>query len=289
MGDYAIVTDSSCDLPAEIAEELGVTVLPLSFAIGGKEYRNYPDQREMPLQDFYARLRAGERATTSAVNVESFKGAMEPLLQEGKDVLVLAFSSSLSNTCNAAQMACRELSEQYPDRKVLCVDTLAASLGQGMLVYYAVQQKQKGQSAEEVKDWAEQNRLRMCHWFTVDDLNHLKRGGRISAATALFGSMLNIKPVLHMDDAGHLAAMGKARGRRASLDALVDRMEQTTEKPEEQVVFISHGDAPDDAEYVSSEVKRRMGVKRVVIGEIGPVIGAHGGPGTLALFFFGHR
>jgi DegV family protein with EDD domain len=214
---------------------------------------------------------------------------MEPLLQEGKDVLVLAFSSSLSNTCNAAQMACRELSEQYPGRKVLCVDTLAASLGQGMLVYYAVQQKQKGRSAEEVKAWAEQNRLRMCHWFTVDDLNHLKRGGRISAATALFGSMLNIKPVLHMDDAGRLAAMGKARGRRASLDALVDRMEQTAEKPEDQVVFISHGDSPDDAEYVSSEVKRRMGVKRVVIGEIGPVIGAHAGPGTLALFFFGSR
>lgn len=289
MDNFAIVTDSSCDLSAPMAEELELSVLPLSFSIGGKEYLNYLDGREMPLSDFYAHLRAGELSTTAAVNVESFISATEPLLQQGKDVLNIAFSSGLSNTCNAAQMACRELAEKYPERKVYCVDTLSASLGQGMLVYYAVQQKRAGKSIEEVRDWLEQNKLHLCHWFTVDDLNHLKRGGRISAATALIGSMLNIKPVLHVDDEGHLISMGKARGRRASLDALADRMEQTAIDPQEQVVFISHGDSPEDAEYLAAEVKRRMGVKEVIANTIGPVIGSHSGPGTMALFFLGKQ
>ncbi|HEX3017866.1 MAG TPA: DegV family protein [Caproicibacter sp.] len=290
MNDFAIITDSSCDLSAKMAEELELTVLPLSFHMGEKEYLNYLDGRDMSFVNFYARLRAGEPSTTAAVNVETFAGAIEPVLQTGKDALVIAFSSGLSNTCNAAQMACAELAEKYPQRKVLCVDSLAASLGQGMLVYYAVQQKRVGKSLEEVRDWVEQNRLHLCHWFTVDDLNHLKRGGRISAATALIGSMLNIKPVLHVDDEGHLISMGKARGRKASLDALVDKMEQSAVNPQEQVVFLSHGDSQQDAEYVASEVKRRMGVKDVVINYVGPVIGSHSGPGTMALFFFGtHR
>lgn len=290
MNDFAIITDSSCDLSAQMAEELELTVLPLSFHMGEKEYLNYLDGRDMSFENFYARLRAGEPSTTAAVNVETFAGAIEPVLQTGKDALVIAFSSGLSNTCNAAQMACAELAEKYPEQKVMCVDSLAASLGQGMLVYYAVQQKRAGKSLEEVRDWVEQNRLHLCHWFTVDDLNHLKRGGRISAATALIGSMLNIKPVLHVDDEGHLISMGKARGRKASLDALVDKMEQSAVNPQEQVVFLSHGDSQQDAEYVASEVKRRMGVKDVVINYVGPVIGSHSGPGTMALFFFGtHR
>lgn len=289
MNDFAIVTDSSCDLSAEMADELELTVLPLSYSMGGKEYLNYLDGRDMSIQDFFARLRAGEPSSTAAVNVESFLGATEPLLQAGKDVLNIAFSSGLSNTFNAAQMACRELAEKYPERKIYCVDTLSASLGQGMLVYYAVQKKREGKSIEEVRDWLEQNKLHLCHWFTVDDLNHLKRGGRISAATALIGSMLNIKPVLHVDDEGHLVSMGKARGRRASLDALVDHMEQTVTDPQEQVVFLSHGDSRQDAEYVASEVKRRLGVKDVVINFVGPVVGSHSGPGTMALFFFGAK
>ena len=187
-------------------------------------------------------------------------------------------------------MACEELAAKYPGRKVFCVDTLCASLGQGMIIYYAVQQKRKGKSIEEVRDWVEQNRLHLCHWFTVDDLNHLKRGGRISPAMAFIGGMLNFKPVMHVDDAGHLAPVGKVRGRRASLDALVDHMEQTALEPRTQTVFISHGDTPQDAEYVASEVKRRLGVQHVVINDVGPVIGTHSGPGTMALFFFGtHR
>jgi DegV family protein with EDD domain len=290
MNDYAIVTDSSCDLPAELAEELELTVLPLSFEIDGKEYLNYLDGRSMTFHEYYERLRKGEPARTAAVNVDAFIGAIEPLLKAGKDVLVPAFSSGLSNTCNAARMACEEMSAKYPNRKVICVDTLCGSLGQGMIVYYAVQKKREGMSIEEVRDWLEQNKLRLCHWFTVDDLMHLKRGGRVSPAVAFIGSMLNFKPIMHVDDNGKLAVVSKVRGRKASLDALVDRMEQSVVSPETQTVFLSHGDTPEDAEYVASEVKRRLGVKKVIVNYVGPVIGTHSGPGTMALFFFGsHR
>ena len=289
MNDYAIVTDSSCDLPAELAEELELTVLPLSFEIGGKEYLNYLDGREMSLHDYYERLRAKEPARTAAVNVDSFVGAIEPILKTGKDVLLPAFSSGLSNTSNAARMACEELAAKYPERKVLCVDTLCASLGQGLILYSAVQKKREGKSIEEVRDWLEQNKLHLCHWFTVDDLMHLKRGGRISPAVAFIGGMLNFKPVMHVDDEGKLAPVGKVRGRKASLDALVDHMEQSAVEPQTQTVFISHGDTPEDAEYVASEIKRRLGTTNFVINTIGPVIGTHSGPGTIALFFYGKQ
>jgi DegV family protein with EDD domain len=289
MADYVIITDSSCDLPGDLAKELEIVVLPLSFHIGGKDYRNYLDEREMPIQEFYRLIRAGESCTTAAVNVDSYKRAMEPLLRQGKDILDIAFSSGLSATCNSAKIACRELAEEYPERKIFVVDTLAASLGQGLLVYHAAKRRQAGESIEEVRDWVEQNKLHLCHWFTVDDLNHLKRGGRISSATALFGTMLNIKPVMHVDDEGHLIPVGKTRGRRASLDALADHMEDTAIDPASQIVFISHGDCPEDANYLASEIKRRIGVKNFVIGNVGPVIGTHSGPGTMALFFFGTR
>jgi EDD domain protein, DegV family len=290
MNDYEIFTDSSCDLPAEMVAELELTVLPLSFNLNGKEYYNYPDGRELSFSDFYAHLRSEENCTTSAVNVEAFASAMEPILQSGKDVLCLAFSSGLSNTYNAAKLACQELAAKYPERKVYAVDTLCASLGQGLLVYLAAQEKRKGKTIEEVRDWAEENKLHLCHWFTVDDLKHLKRGGRISGATALIGTMLNIKPVLHVDNEGHLINVGKVRGRRASLIALVDHMEETAIDPAAQTIFISHGDAQEDAEFVAEEVKRRFGVKTVLINYVGPVIGTHSGPGTMALFFLGtHR
>lgn len=290
MNDFAVVTDSSCDLPAQAAEEMDLTVLPLTFTMGGKEYTNYLDGRELPIRDFYARLRSGEMPHTAAVNLEAFLAALEPLLKAGRDVLVASFSSMLSSTCSTAKLACEELKKKYPERRLFCVDTRAASLGQGMLVDYTVRQKRLGKTIEEVRDWLEENKLRMCHWFTVDDLNHLKRGGRISSAVALIGGMLNVKPVMHVDDTGSLVPVGKVRGRRASLDALVNHMAETAVKPEEQTVYISHGDSPEDAEYVASEVKRRVGVKEVIINHVGPVIGAHSGPGTMALFFFGtHR
>ena len=289
MSDYVLLTDSSADLTAGLVEELGVEVLPLSFHMGEKTYRNWPDDREIDPHDFYDRLRAGEMATTSAVNVSDYTEAVEPLLRAGKDVLVVAFSSGLSATCNSARIAAQELSEQYPDRKIYVVDSLCASLGQGLLVWYAARMKAEGKSMEEVRDWLEENKLHLCHWFTVDDLHFLKRGGRISAATAVLGSMLQIKPVLHVDDEGHLINMGKARGRGASLTALVDHMQETAIHPADQVVFISHGDCLADAEKVADDVKKRFGVKEVVINYVGPVIGAHSGPGTLALFFLGTK
>ena len=233
--------------------------------------------------------RAGEMATTAAVNVADYTSVLEPLLEQGKDVLVLAFSSGLSATYQSSVIAVEELRARFPERKIFTVDTLCASLGQGLLVYLAAKKQQAGASIEEVRDWAEENKLHLCHWFTVDDLHFLKRGGRISAATAVLGSMLHIKPVLHVDDEGHLINMGKARGRGASLTALVDHMEETAIDPASQVVFISHGDCLADAEKVAGDVKKRLGVKEVVINHVGPVIGAHSGPGTLALFFLGSR
>lgn len=287
MNDYVIVTDSSADLTEEWVRELEVQVIPLTFIMDGKSYLNYPDNREMAPDEFYAKLAAGGSATTNAVNVGQAYEAIEPLLQEGKDVLILAFSSGLSTTCNSLQIAASELAEKYPDRKVFAVDTLSASLGQGMLVYNACQQKKAGKTIEEVRDWVEENKLHQCHWFTVNDLFFLKRGGRVSAATAVVGTMLSIKPVLHMDDEGHLINMSKARGRKSSLLALVDKVEELGIDPAEQTMFISHSACPEDARFVADEVKRRYGTKEIRISNIGPVIGAHTGPGCVALFFIG--
>ena len=290
MSDYVIVTDSSADLPGGLVKELGVEVLPLSFTVKGQTCHNYPDDREMDPKEFYRLLREGEAATTAAVNVAEYTSMLEPVLASGKDVLILSFSSGLSATYQSSKIAADELAEQYPDRKIFAVDTLCASLGQGLLVWYAVQEKNKGRSIEEVRDWVEAHRLELCHWFTVDDLHFLKRGGRVSAATAVVGSMLQIKPVMHVDDEGHLINVGKARGRKASLTALVDHMAQTALAPVgEQTVFISHGDCIEDAELVKADVAARFGVKHFVINNVGPVIGAHSGPGTVALFFLGSK
>ncbi|MEG1858650.1 MAG: DegV family protein [Pseudoflavonifractor sp.] len=289
MSEYTIFTDSSADLSAELVKELGVSVLPLTFTIKGQTHENYPDNREMDPKAFYKMLREGEMATTAAVNVGDYTEMLEPTLKAGRDVLILVFSSGLSATYQSACVAAEELSAKYPDRKIYPVDTLCASLGQGLLVWHAARQKKAGKTLEEVRDWVEENKLHLCHWFTVDDLHFLKRGGRISAATAVVGSMLSIKPVMHVDDGGHLVNVTKARGRAASLTALVDRMEETAIDPAGQTVFISHGDCLDEAKKVAEDVKRRFGVKTVVINYVGPVIGAHSGPGTMALFFLGSK
>ena len=287
MSDFVILTDSSADLGADMVQQLDVQVLPLSFSMGQQIYHNYPDNREIDPHAFYQLLRQGEVATTSAVNVAQYTDALEPLLQAGKDVLVLAFSSGLSTTYNSSRIAVEELAEKYPERKLYTVDTLCASLGQGLLVYLAAKLRSEGRSIDEVRDWAEENKLHMCHQFTVDDLHFLKRGGRISATTAVVGSMLQIKPVLHVDNEGHLINIAKARGRQASLKALVDKMEKTAIDPANQVVFISPGDCQEDAHTVEKMVKERFGVKEVYINYVGPVIGAHSGPCTLALFYVG--
>ena len=290
MRDYIIVTDSCCDFPAKMVKELELTVLPLSFTMEGREYRNFPDNRDMDPDVFYGKLRSGLLGTTSAVSPGIFQAAMTPILEAGKDILCISFSSGLSTTYQSAVIAQQELSGTYPDRKIQVIDSLCASLGQGMLVYQAAKLRQAGKSMEEVRDWAEANKLRQCHYFTVNDLFFLKKGGRVSAATAVVGTMLQIKPILHVDDEGHLISIAKARGRRASLTALVDKVGELAEDPASQTMFISNSDCAEDAQFVADEIKQRYGTKEIIINSIGPVIGAHTGPGCVALFFMGkHR
>jgi DegV family protein with EDD domain len=248
---------------------------------------NYPDGHEMDNKQFYKLVRGGQMSTTGQVTVQRFTDIFEPLLNEGYDLLYIAFSSGLSGTYSSSCVAVEELAAKHPERKIYTVDSLAASMGEGLLVYHAVMQKRAGLSIDELKAWVEENRSHLCHWFTVDDLNHLKKGGRVSPAAALFGTMLGIKPVLHVDDEGHLIPMEKVRGRKQSLDALVRHMTETVVNPENQVIFISHGDCLEDAQYVANEVRSKMKVKDVFINFVGPVIGAHSGPGTVALFFLG--
>lgn len=286
---YRILTDSTGDLTPALVQELDLTVIPMEFTVDGKSYRNYPDGHEMSAKDFYDLLRSGKTSTTAQINSHEFTEWADPILQAGEDLLYIAFSSGLSGTCQSALLAKQELSEKYPDRKILVVDSLCASMGEGLLVYYAAKMQQEGKSIEEVYQWLQENKLHLCHWFTVNDLNHLKRGGRVSSAAALFGTMLGIKPVLHVDDAGHLIPVAKIRGRKQSLDALVAHMEETVTEPEKQVIFISHGDCLQDAQYVADKIREKWKVKDIVLNEIGPVIGTHSGPGTVALFFLGSK
>ena len=287
MSLFQIVTDSCCDFTAEKYASLGLTYVPLKVEFRGE---TTDDRNDDSLKTMYAALRAGESAKTAAVNPERWRETIEPWLKQGQDVLVLAFSSGLSTTYQSAVIAARELAESYPDRRVRVVDTLSASLGEGLLVWYACAKRDEGLTLDETADWVEDNKLHLCHWFTVDDLFYLKRGGRISAATAVMGTMLNIKPVLHMDDEGHLISMGKSRGRKAAIAALAEKTKELGEGYDNATMFISHGDCREDAEYLAQLLKSKYGVKNVYIGYVGAVIGSHSGPGTLALFFLGkHR
>ena len=285
--NFQIITDSCCDFPTPMYKTLGLTFVPLTVEFRGKAS---DDRNDDSLKDMYQGLRAGEAAKTSAVNPSRWSQVMEDALAAGKDILVLAFSSGLSTTYQSAAIAAGELKEKYPERKIQVIDTLCASMGQGLLVWYACKKRDEGQSLEEVAQWVLDNRLHLCHWFTVDDLMYLKRGGRISAATALVGTMLQIKPLLHVDDEGHLINMGKVRGRKAAIDAMVRKAQELGAGYENSTMFISHGDCLADAEYLSRQLKETCGVKDVVISYVGAVIGSHSGPGTLALFFLGeHR
>ena len=284
MNDYLIITDSSCDLSSDFAKDLGVKVIGLEFIVEGEDSKQNGAIDE---KQFYEILRSGKMITTSAIAMDRFMSEVEPALKEGKDVLYLGFSSGLSSTYSAGFIGAQELSEKYPERKIYTVDTLAASMGQGLLVWYAVNMKKEGKSIEEVRDFVENNKLNLAHWFTVNDLFFLKRGGRISAATALVGTMLNIKPVLHVDDAGKLVSVSKARGRKNAIDALFEKAKETATDAAGQTMFISHGDCIEDAEYLAEKLKSELSVKDVIINYVGPVIGAHSGPGTLALFYIG--
>ena len=244
---------------------------------------------DMPFPEFYRKMRNGGVARTAAANMELFREAFEPYLREGKDILYMGFSSGLSTTVNSGAMAAKELMEQYPERKIVTVDTFGASAGYGLLVYLTVQKKREGASLEEAAKFVEDTRFHLCHWFTVDDLVYLKRGGRVSAAAAFVGGVLNIKPVLHMDDPGHLINMFKVRGRRASIKALADKYGELAVDRENGTVFISHGDCIDDAKLLEQMLAERFHAKVKLITYVGPVIGSHSGPGTLALFFVGRE
>ena len=284
---YQILTDSCCDFPPQRYRELGLISLPLSITFRGE---TYPDRNDDSLRDMYAGLRAGEAASTAAANPQQWEEALEPVLASGEDALILAFSSGLSTTYQSACIAADEMKERFPERKILVVDSLCASLGQGMLVDLTVQEKRQGKTLDEAAAFAEKNRLYLCHWFTVGDLSQLRRGGRLSAGKAIVGNLLNIKPVLHVDNEGHLVPMASAKGRKKSIEALVSHMEESAVAPEQQRVYISHGDCLADAELLAQMVRDRLHVSSVTIGDVGPVVGAHSGAGTLALFFVGtHR
>ena len=283
---YQIITDSCCDLPRNIKEQLQLTCIDITLMFRDRVWADTSDEG---LKTVYDGLRTGEVATTAAANPQDWASVIEPVLADDRDALVLAFSSGLSTTYQSAVIAAQELQEKYPERTVKVVDTLCASMGQGLLVWYACHQQQAGKSLEEVCAWCEDNKLNLCHWFTVDDLMFLKRGGRVSATTAVLGTMLNIKPILHVDDEGHLIKVSTARGRKASIDALAAKAAATALPGQNDTMFISHGDCQEEAEYLAKVLKEKHGVKEVIIGYIGGVIGSHSGPGTMALFFLGSK
>ena len=287
MRDYVIMTDSCCDLTDRMARDLELEVLPLTMHMDGQDYPNDLAGTAISNQEFYKRIRAGKLATTSAVNVGQFQDAMRRVLESGRDIVCVCFSSALSTTYQSAVIAAEDLRAEFPEAEIHVMDSLSASLGQGLLLYLAVEQKRKGLTAAELAKWVEDNRLTVCHWFTVDDLNFLKRGGRVSATTALLGTMLSIKPIMHTSDEGKLVPVSKARGRKAAIAALLDKIETLGIHPERQTMFICHADCEEDAKAVAQTIQDRFGTPTVHINYIGPVIGSHTGPNTMGIFFVG--
>ena len=282
---FKIVTDSACDLPAEMIEALDLGIAALSVELDGRAYA----EGEMTPKELYDHLRGGKLPKTSAVNPELWADAMRPALEQGQDVLTLVFSSALSATCQNALIAAEELRGEFPDRKLIVIDSLCAAIGLGLLVHTAAKLRDAGKSIEETAAWIEEHKLNVCHWVTVEDLMHLKRGGRVSAATAVVGTMLNIKPIIRVDDNGRLESLAKCRGRKAALNYLLDRMAESFDPEIDDTVFIGHGDCMEDAKYLEQKVRERFGVQNVHINYIGAVVGAHTGPGVAVLFFYGRK
>ena len=288
MSEYVIFTDSCCDVSPELLAKWGVPYANMTFSFDGedKEYIG----TDISNHDFYDRMRQGAHARTAAINADTFARAFTPILEEGRDILYVAFSSGLSTTVNSAHMAVEELKEQYPDRKIVIVDTLAASAGGGLMVYMAVAKKNEGATIEENAAYMESLVPQHCIWFTVDDLEYLKRGGRVSPLVAFAGGVLGIKPILQMDEEGHLVKVSTARGRKKAIEALAAKYAELSYEEKNTPIFISHAEAENDAKQLAAILKQRHGVEVTLITEIGPVIGSHAGPGTIALFFIGkHR
>lgn len=289
MRTYKIITDSTCDLPSTVIKELDVHVIPMEYILDGvSHFQDLEDEGEKTAS-FYGSLREGKVSSTSMINTARFMGVFEPYLKAGQDILHVSFSSALSGSYNASRMAAEELKELYPERQILVLDSIAASIGQGLLVYHAVLKKRQGMSLEELYEWLEENKKKICHWFTVEDLMHLKRGGRINALSANIGTALNIKPILSVNMEGELVNLGKVMGRKKSLSELIVKMKSCAETAENQVVIIGHGDSLKDAEFLSTKLKNELHVKEVIMTQIGPIIGSHTGPGMIGLTFVGER
>ena len=286
---FEIITDSSANLSREMVKEIGVRVLSLSFFLEDEEHYSFSMEEDFDYAAFYNRLRNKEHVKTSLVNAERFEAAYEEILDEGKDVLAVIMSSGISGTYQSAKIAADNIRDKYPDRQIIVIDSLAASIGQGLLVYYAAQLKKEGKTIEETADWIYKNRLNLVHQFTVDDLFFLKRGGRLSGGVAIIGTVLQIKPVLHVDDEGHLINQEKVKGRKKSLNRIVELMEGNIVNPEEQILAICHGDCMEDAEYLAKKVREMYPVKDIIINMLDPAVGAHSGPGTVALFYLGNK
>ena len=283
---YLITTDNMADLPEEYLKEKQLLTMSLTYLMDGQTYNS---ENSLPYQEFYKKMREGCMPTTSQINPQEAKEKLTEFLKINKNIIHIAFSGGLSGTFNSVRLAAQELMEERPDCKITVIDSLAASMGEGLLIYKALEQQEAGLSYEEMVEWIENNKLHVCHYFTVDDLFHLYRGGRVSKAAAVLGTMINLKPVLHVDDEGHLIPLSKVRGRKKSLNALVDGMEKQmgSFREKNDIIFLSHGDCYEDALYVQEQIKKRFGIEKFMISPVGPTIGAHSGPGTVALFFMG--
>lgn len=286
MRDYVITVNSTVDVPKEWLEERHVPVIPLKYTIDGE---TYTDMEGLSAKEFFDKLREGKMSTTSQVNPEEAAAELEPYIKEGKDILHLGFSSGLSGTLNSMKIAGEMLEEKYPEAKVIVIDTLCACLGEALLLYKALQQKEKGMNIDELAQWVEENKLHVCHNVTVDDLNHLHRGGRVSKTTAVLGTLVQIKPIIHMDDNGKLQVIGKERGRKKSLNKIVDMAVEQSKGWDNDIIMITHGDCIEDAEYVAKLVREKMGIDNILINNIGTVIGSHTGPGVVAVFCMGNK
>lgn len=286
MRDYIITVNSTVDLPKEWLEERGVPVIPLKYTMDGE---TYTDMEGLTAKEFFDKLREGKMATTSQINPEEAREYLEPFVKEGKDVLHLCFSSGLSGTFNSMRIAAEELMEDYPEAKIYVIDTLCACLGEGLLLYYTLKQKAAGKTVEETAEWVEENKLHICHNVTVDDLNHLHRGGRVSKTAAVLGTMVQIKPIIHMDEEGRLQVIGKERGRKKALHKIVDISAKQAEGYDNEICMITHGDCIEDAEYVAKLVREKLGIQEILINNIGTVIGSHTGPGVVAVFVMGDK
>lgn len=287
MKDFQIITDSSCDLPSSMVNILKAEVVPLTVRINNEEFTNFLDWREISPKIFYNMLREGDMAQTSAPNIDDFTAVMEKVLQTGKDILYIAFTSTLSSTYNNGRIAAELLMEKYPERDIRVLDTLSGGMGQGILVYLAAIYKRMGKNLDETAEYINRLKLHICHFFSVADLKHLRRGGRVSATTATVGSILNIRPVMHLDNNGVIVPISKVRTQKALINTFVENFHKSVVKPEKQTVFIGHADCEDDAKILAARLREKCRIKKIIINHIGPVLGAHGGPGALALFFIG--